>query len=73
MTYPTMTPELRETLRQKAREGALTLEEQRMAIAALREDRVRATTVSAKSRATKAEAKAKQAPIDCADLLSQLQ
>ena len=57
--------------RQKARDGTLTQDEMREAIAALRQDRVGASAVSAKSRATKAGAKAK-ANVNSDDLLNEL-
>ena len=57
--------------RQKAREGTLTQGEMRQAIAALRQDRVGAAAVSAKSKATKATARAK-ANVNSEDLLNEL-
>lgn len=56
-------------LRQKAREGTLTLEESREAVRFLREDRVLAQATSTKSRTTKA---AKAAAVNSDDLLSEL-
>lgn len=52
--------------RQKARDNTLTREEQREVIIALREGRVTASAVSAKSRA-------KKAPIDVAALEKELE
>ena len=57
--------------RQKAREGTLTQDEMRQAIAALRADRVGAAATSEKSREKKATARAK-ANVNSDDLLSQL-
>lgn len=57
--------------RQKAREGTLTQEEMRAAIAALRQDRVSAADTSAKSREKKATTRAK-ANINSDDLLNEL-
>ena len=57
--------------RQKAREGTLTQEEMREAIAALRQDRVGASSVSAASREKKATTRAK-ANINSDDLLGEL-
>jgi hypothetical protein len=70
-----MTPEQQmrfATLRAKARAGELTMEEQREAIAILREDRVGASIASAKSRTTKATGAAKAA-INSDDLLAELE
>jgi hypothetical protein len=58
--------------RQKSRDGTITLEETRQAIAAIRKERTAASTVSAGSREKKATAKVKAAPIDSNDLLSEL-
>ena len=57
--------------RQKAREGTLTQDEMREAIAALRQDRVSAAGVSATSREKKATAKAKK-NVNSDDLLNEL-
>ena len=57
--------------RQKAREGTLTQGEMREAIAALRQDRVGAASVSAASREKKATAKAKK-NVNSDDLLNEL-
>lgn len=57
--------------RQKAREGTLTQEEMREAIAALREDRIGAAAVSGASRERKATSRAK-ASVNSDDLLSEL-
>ena len=60
-------------LRQRAKEGTLRLEDTKAAIAAIRAERGQASVVSAKSTATKKEAKAKAAPVSSAALLSQLE
>lgn len=57
--------------RQKAREGTLTQDEMREAIAALRQDRVGAAATSEKSREKKAAGRAK-ANVNSDDLLSEL-
>ncbi len=57
--------------RQKAREGTLTQEEMREAIAALRQDRVRAASASATSRGKRVTTRAK-ANINSDDLLGEL-
>ena len=57
--------------RQKAREGTLTQDEMREAIAALRQDRVGAATTSEKSREKRATTRAK-ANINSDDLLGEL-
>ena len=57
--------------RQKAREGTLTQEEMREAIAALRQARIGAASVSAVSRERKATARA-QKNVNSDDLLSEL-
>ena len=58
--------------RKKAREGALSVEEMKAALAAIRAERQIAGTVSLKSTKTKAAAKAKAAPIDSDALLDAL-
>jgi hypothetical protein len=58
--------------RQKAADGTITLEEMRQAIAAIRAERVGASTKSDTSRASKATAKAKAAPVDSDALLDEL-
>jgi len=57
--------------RQKAREGTLTQDEMREAIAALRQDRVGAAATSEKSREKRATTRAK-ANINSDDLLGEL-
>ena len=57
--------------RQKAREGTLTQDEMREAIAALRQDRGGAAATSEKSREKKATSRAK-ANVNSDDLLSEL-
>lgn len=57
--------------RQKAREGTLTQDEMREAIATLRQDRIAAAVVSATSRAKKSATAAKKA-VNSDDLLSEL-
>lgn len=56
--------------RQKSRDGTITLEETKEAIAAIRKERVEASTVSATARTRTATAKAKAAPIDSDKLLN---
>jgi hypothetical protein len=51
---------------------AMTLDEYREVIAAIRKERVAASEVSTKSRATKATKAAKEAPINSDDLLGEL-
>ncbi len=66
-----MTPEMMtkiQLLRQKSREGTITIEELREAIALMREDRVGAGEASTKSRTKKAV----KAAINSDDLLGQL-
>lgn len=58
--------------RAKAREGTITQEEMRLAIAAIRKERVGASAVSAASKTKVATAKAKAAPIDSDALLDGL-
>jgi Arc/MetJ-type ribon-helix-helix transcriptional regulator len=58
--------------RQKARDGTITQEEMREAIAAIRKERVNASTVSATAKTKAATAKAKAAPIDSDALLDGL-
>ena len=57
--------------RQKAREGTLTQDEMRQAIALLRQDRINAATTSAASREKKATTRAKK-NVNSDDLLSEL-
>ena len=69
-----MSPELSAKVqlwRQKARDGSLTQDEMREAIAALRQDRAGAAATSAASRERKATAKAK-ASVNSDDLLNEL-
>jgi len=58
--------------RQKSRDGTITLDEMRQAIAAIRVERMGAGERSAVSRERKSTAKAKAAPIDSDALLGQL-
>lgn len=58
--------------RQKVLDGTITPEEQIEAIAAIRRERVESHTTSATSRAKKATAKEKAAPIDSNGLLDEL-
>ena len=70
-----MTPEQQmrfSTLRAKARAGELTMEEQREAIAILREDRIGASVASSRARTAKATGAAKAA-INSDDLLAELE
>lgn len=69
-----MTPETQAKIqlwRQKSREGTLTAEEMREAIAVLRQDRVGAAAISEKSREKKAATRAKK-DINSDDLLGEL-
>jgi len=58
--------------RRKAREGTLSVDEMKAALAAIRSERVKAGTISATSTRTKAAAKEKAAPIDSDALLDGL-
>lgn len=58
--------------RQKARDGTMTVEEQRQAIDAIRKERIGASAVSAASKTKTAAAKAKAAPIDSDAMLDSL-
>ena len=58
--------------RQKSRDGTITLDEMRQAIAAIRVERMGAGERSAVSKERKTIAKAKAAPIDSDALLGQL-
>lgn len=58
--------------RMKSREGTMTVEDSRAAIAAIRKERVGASEVSAKSGVKKAATAAKKAPVNSDDLLSEL-
>lgn len=58
--------------RQKSRDGTISLDEMRQAIAAIRQERVGASSVSAASTERKVVAKAKKVPINSDDLLSEL-
>lgn len=55
--------------KQKAKEGTLTRDEMRQAVAAIRAERVGAGAVSAVAKEKKATATAKKAPIDSDALL----
>lgn len=58
--------------RKKAREGTLSVEEMREALALIRVERVSADSVSAKSTTKRVAAKAKAQPIDSDELLKGL-
>ena len=58
--------------RRKVQDGSITTDEMRQAIAAIRQDRVGASKVSAASGAKKAAVKAKAVPINSDDLLGEL-
>jgi lipopolysaccharide export system protein LptC len=58
--------------RAKAREGTLTKEEMKLAIAAMRGERVGAGAVSTASKAKKASTAAKKQPVDTDALLGEL-
>lgn len=65
---PEMTQKIAE-LRQKAREGTITLEETKEALSLLRADRTNAQATSTTSRSKKAP----KAPVNADDLLSELE
>ena len=58
--------------RQKSRDGTITLDEMREAVAAIRTERLGASVKSGESRARASTAKAKAAPIDSNALLGEL-
>ena len=58
--------------RAKCADGTITIDEMREAIAAIRKERVSAQETSTKSKAKKADAKAKAQPINSDDLLGEL-
>ena len=58
--------------RRKAADNTLTIDEMREAIAAIRKERVAAQETSTKSKAKKADTKAKAQPINSDDLLGEL-
>jgi len=58
--------------RMKSREGTMTLEDSRAAIAAIRKERVGASEVSAASKTKKAATAAKKAPVNVSSLLDEL-
>jgi hypothetical protein len=58
--------------RRKAREGTLSVEEMKAALAAIRSERAQAGAVSATSTTRKTAAKAKAAPIDSDALIGSL-
>ena len=58
--------------RAKCTDGTITIDEMREAIAAIRKERVSAQETSTKSKAKKADAKAKAQPINSDDLLGEL-
>jgi Arc/MetJ-type ribon-helix-helix transcriptional regulator len=61
-----------QTWRQKARDGTISLEEMREAVAAIRKERIGASVASAASKERKTTAKEKAKPIDSGELLKQL-
>ena len=71
MPSPEVTTKLA-ILRQKSRDGTITLEEMREGIAILREDRIGASVASGKARTTKARSAA-SAAINSDELLAQLE
>lgn len=71
MTSETITGSI-QIWRQKVLDNTITTEEMRQAIAAIRQERVGASTKSAASRERKTTAKAKAAPIDSEALLGEL-
>lgn len=70
--YTPLTQEQIMLWRAKARDGTMTLEEQKAAIAHMRADRKRAGETSAKAKTKKAETKAKK-DINSDDLLAGLE
>lgn len=58
--------------RQKCADNTITIDEMREAIQAIRKERVAAQETSTKSKAKKADAKAKAQPINSDDLLGEL-
>lgn len=58
--------------RQRCKDGTMTTEEMVEVINKIRGERIAATAISTKSRATAAEKKAKAAPINSDDLLNEL-
>ena len=58
--------------RMKSKEGTMSLEDSRAAIAAIRKERVAASEVSATSKVKKAATAAKKAPVDSNSLLDDL-
>ena len=58
--------------RQKIADNTITIDEMREAIQAIRKERVAAQETSTKSKAKKADAKAKAQPINSDDLLGEL-
>jgi Arc/MetJ-type ribon-helix-helix transcriptional regulator len=61
-----------QTWRQKSRDGTITPEEMREAIAAIRKERVGASQASAGAKTARATKAAKAAPIDSEALLNSL-
>ena len=58
--------------RQKCADNTITIDEMREAIQAIRKERIAAQETSTKSKAKKADAKAKAQPINSDDLLGEL-
>lgn len=58
--------------RRKAREGALSVDDMRLALESIRAERIAKAAVSVKSGEKKREAAAKKAPVDSDALLQQL-
>lgn len=58
--------------RMKSKEGTMTIDDYRAAIAAIRKERVGASEVSATSRVKKAATAAKKVPVDGNSLLDEL-
>ncbi len=59
--------------RMKSKEGTMTIDDYRAAIAAIRKERVGASEVSATSRVKKAATAAKKVPVDGNSLLDELE
>ena len=71
MASPTVTANI-QLWRQKQREGTLTTEELKLAIAEMRQERIGAGAVSASSKSAKAAKAEKNKPVDSDALLGEL-
>ncbi len=61
-----------QTWRQKSRDGTITMEEMRLAVAKIREERIGKGAVSAAAKVKKAATAVKKLPINSDDLLAGL-